>query len=348
MEWRDSRRLNMMLFLVCPTFWSSFLVLWPSQVATEGHDEVLCQGDKTIDTLFVMNSSGHEDDLDMSDVNETFTCLLYPTNVVNCSWSFLTLEKATQLSVFISICDIDTAVQSLSHSPGERVGSRSLTLSPSRQQQHGRLFAILQFNMSLHDKWTVYTYVYDKDTLELLSPPPNIKATVKDEGLLVTWGVPQNQSHQCFQYELDLGDQEAPKRLRAKGSYTELNADPTRSYRVRMRTKKVETCSGSLQWSEWSPTVVVKPSVQSVQLNTLLIVLISLGIPMILLAVLLLVRYQRVFELLFPPIPCPPPKYIHFLEKDDASSFFHPALSSKAEEEITEVEEAKENPGKTF
>lgn len=48
-----------------------------------------------------MNSSGHEDDLDMSDVNETFTCLLYPTNVVNCSWSFLTLEKATQLSVFI-------------------------------------------------------------------------------------------------------------------------------------------------------------------------------------------------------------------------------------------------------
>ncbi|KAF0047305.1 hypothetical protein F2P81_000938 [Scophthalmus maximus] len=205
-----------------------------------------------------MNSSGHEDDLDMSDVNETFTCLLYPTNVVNCSWSFLTLEKATQLSVFISICDIDTAVQSLSHSPGERVGSRSLTLSPSRQQQHGRLFAILQFNMSLHDKWTVYTYVYDKDTL------------------------------------------------------------------------------------------VVKPSVQSVQLNTLLIVLISLGIPMILLAVLLLVRYQRVFELLFPPIPCPPPKYIHFLEKDDASSFFHPALSSKAEEEITEVEEAKENPGKTF
>lgn len=52
--------------------------------------------------LYVQNSSLQDFILmDMTTVNETFTCLLYPTNLLNCSWSFDTLQKDTQLSVHI-------------------------------------------------------------------------------------------------------------------------------------------------------------------------------------------------------------------------------------------------------
>lgn len=42
--------------------------------------------------------------------------------------------------------------------------------------------------------------------------------------------------------------------LSNKLSYTELN-DPTRTYKVRIRTKKSESCFESPEWSEWSHTV---------------------------------------------------------------------------------------------
>ncbi|XP_034469677.1 uncharacterized protein LOC117778300 [Hippoglossus hippoglossus] len=328
-----------MLLLV---LWSSFLVLWPSQGAMEGINQDICQGEEPNEVLYVahfMNSSlQEEEELDLTEVDETFICLLYPTNLLNCSWSFLTLEKDMQLSVSISVCHDNTTVQSRSQSPVERVGSRSLVL-----QQHEKIKVVLQFNMSQHDKWRVYTYTYDTDTLEVLSPP-SISAAFKDGELLVKWA---QSSPMCFEYQLDLGNQEPPKQLTSQQSYTELSTDPTFTYRVRMRTRKLAICILT-QWSEWSPTVTVEPSGEPDKLNTLSIISISFGIPMILLALLLLVRHQRVSKLLFPPIPQPPPKYIYFLEENDTFNFFHPVLPSKAEEEITKVEEEEENPLKTF
>lgn len=44
---------------------------------------------------------------------------------------------------------------------------------------------------------------------EVLSPPSNISASVEDGRLLVMWGLPgsrTNESPNCFEYELDLGD----------------------------------------------------------------------------------------------------------------------------------------------
>nr|XP_019962339.1 PREDICTED: interleukin-5 receptor subunit alpha-like [Paralichthys olivaceus] len=324
-----------MLLLV---LWSSFLVMWQSEGVMEGNNQDVCQGEKFFEELHVRNSSLHEIRLEKTDVKETFTCLLYPSNRLNCSWSFLT-EEDMQLSVCISVCDDDTMVQSLSQSTEEHVGSKSLVL-----QQHKDLFVILQFNMSQHDKWTVYTYMYELDDLEVLSPPSNISAAVKDGSLLVTWRRPKNDPPPCFEYQLDLDNQEPPKHLRSQLSYTELSADPTFTYRVRMRTRKTDKCIGSAQWSEWSPTVTVESSSQPDKLNMLLIISISLGIPMILLALLLLVHHQRLSKLLFPPIPCPPPKYIYFLEENETFIFFHPMLQSKAEEVITKVEDKEENP----
>ncbi|XP_040000700.1 interleukin-5 receptor subunit alpha-like isoform X2 [Xiphias gladius] len=325
----------MKLFPVRQLIWSGFLVLWASKVI-EGYNQDVCQEELQMWPLYVQNSSLQDFILmDMTTVNETFTCLLYPTNLLNCSWSFDTLQKDTQLSVHISVCHGNTSVQSLNYLSEERVGSEALVLL-----QHDNLYVIIQFNMSLHDSWKLYTYKYNIDKLEVLSPPVNVTATVKDGGLLVTWGPPNNRSRpSCFEYQLDLGDQETPKQWSGQLSYTELNVDPTRTYRVRMRTRKVDICIKFSQWSEWSPTVTVEQSVY--KLNTLLIILISLGIPMILLAVLLLVRHQRVSKLLFPPIPRPPPKYTYFLEKNETFNSFYPALSPKAEEEITEVEDTE-------
>ncbi|XP_071348728.1 interleukin-13 receptor subunit alpha-1-like [Trachinotus anak] len=305
----------MKLFLVCPVSWTSFLVLWALQVVTEGNNHDICREEK--------------DDYILTETPENFICVLYPTNLLNCSWSFHFLQK---LSVYISICDEETTVLSLSQSSNERVGSRSLTV-----QFTERLYVVLQFNKTQDGRETVDTYTYEQDQLEVLPPPPNISATIKDGSLEVTWSPPNNESFSgCFDYQLDLGDQDKPKNLSNQLSYTERDTDPTRAYRVRIRTRKNSNCIGSVQWSEWSPTITLEQSVY--KLNTLLIVSISLGVPMILLAVLLLVRHQRVSKLLFPPIPRPPAKYKYFLEKNDTFNFYHPAPSPKAEE-ITKVED---------
>lgn len=45
---------------------------------------------------------------------------------------------------------------------------------------------------------------------EVLSPPHNISASVKDGDLLVSWALPYSQvssNPSCFEYQLDMGDQ---------------------------------------------------------------------------------------------------------------------------------------------
>ncbi|XP_067331286.1 interleukin-5 receptor subunit alpha-like isoform X2 [Channa argus] len=262
--------------------------------------------------------------------------------LLNCSWSFQTLEKDAQLSVHINVCNGNTRADYWNIASKDGVGFKYWNLHAEFKS------VILEFNMSLHDKWTSYTYMYEMELLEVLSPPSNISASVKDKYLMVTWSLPGSRTTtnpQCFEYQLDLGDQEEPKNVTAKLFYKDLN-DPTRTYSVRIRARKNKECFLSHVWSDWSHTVWLDQS--RFKLNTLVIISISLGVPMILLAVLLLVRHQRVSELLFPPIPCPPPKYIYFLERNDPSSFVHLAQPAKVEEEITEVEDTKENAEKTF
>lgn len=303
---------------------------------TEANSQDVCQLEKIHGDIYPESTSKEGHYVEEPEVNDNFHCLLYPTNTLNCSWSFHTLQKDTQLFVHISICDDERTVCSLNASPGERVGSSSLHL-----HKHGS-HVILRFNLTLHHEWTVYTCAYDMDMIEVLSPPQNISASVKDGDLLVTWDLPHsraNSNPSCFEYQLDMGDQERPRNVTERLSYTEPNANPTCTYSVRMRARKKSDCQEATQWSDWSHAIRVEQSIY--KLNTVVIILISLGIPMILLAVLLLVRYQRVSEVLFPPIPRPPPKYKCFLEKNDAFSVFHPAPS--AEPEITEVREGEEH-----
>ncbi|XP_035525874.1 granulocyte-macrophage colony-stimulating factor receptor subunit alpha-like [Morone saxatilis] len=332
----------MKLFPVHSILWSSLLVLYASQSELEDNHDV-CMDEIIPDELFQIQTTQQDQvETDAMD-KENFLCLLYPTNELNCSWSFNTLQKDTQLFVYIRICVNSTTVPNMSHYSEERVGSTSLIL-----HEHEMLHVILQFNITRHDKWTVYTYTYDEDMLEVLLPPQNISVSVKDGNLLVTWALPHSRvsyNPSCFDYQLEVGDQGNLKNLDTHLSYKEPNADPSETYRVRMRTRPKDTCQSNPQWSDWSHPVTVEQSIYS--LNILVILSISLGIPMILLAVLLLVRYQRVSKVLFPPIPRPPLKYIYFLEKNDTSNFFYPAPAAEPVEEITTVEDTEQDPGKT-
>ncbi|KAM8850539.1 interleukin-13 receptor subunit alpha-1-like isoform 2-T3 [Spinachia spinachia] len=286
------------------------------------------------------SGNGH---VGMADVSKNFLCLFHPTNLLNCSWSFHTLQKEAQLFVHISICDDDREVQYANLSSEERVGSLSLTLHKNEM-----LYVILHFNITLHGNWTVYTSEYNMDLLEVQPPPQNITASFSDGGLLVTWGLPQSREESndlCFQYQLDIADQGSSKEVIGKLSYTEPNADPTRPYSVRVRARKTIQCQERSHWSIWSDAIRVEPFTVY-QLNILVVFSISLGIPMILLAGLLLLRHQRVCSILFPPIPHPAQKYKGILEKGETFNLCHP--TPEPAEEITKVLDTEQKPEKTL
>uniref|UniRef100_A0A1A7XDR4 Fibronectin type-III domain-containing protein n=2 Tax=Iconisemion striatum TaxID=60296 RepID=A0A1A7XDR4_9TELE len=323
-------------FLIC---WYCFLVLLVSRRETEAVFSDVCQMDNEV---FVQNSTGLTEIVDITNFKETFACVLYPSDLLNCSWSFLTLEIDTQLSVVISKCEDDTLVDFESKQSVQRVGFWVLDVS---EKDH----VIILFNMTKNMEWTVNIRKYEMDLIRPLSPPANVSALIEDTHLYISWALPDSNSilnSDCFDYQLDLGEQRDLRMLTGTLQYTELNAISSRSYKVRIRTKVENSCHGYHHWSEWSPTVSVFVAARYT-LDPLVIVAISLGIPMILLAVLLLVRHQRLTSILFPPIPRPPPQYKYFLEKGDPLSFY-PTMPAKHEEEITEVEDAEENPGNTF
>ncbi|XP_005943230.1 interleukin-5 receptor subunit alpha isoform X1 [Haplochromis burtoni] len=336
----------MAVFPIRLVIWSTSLVLWfPQSAATESHGLDLCQEfSDTYEMVYIQNSAEEISHKQLSEIKETFICLLDSTNKLNCSWSFNTLEKDTRLSVFISVCNEETVIKSLSHTFAERVGSMSLTVS-------GEISGVvLHFNMSLHN-WISYTYVYDMDTLEHLPPPANISASFNNDNLIVKWDLPRTRNAvnpKCFENEVEIRDQEKTTSWLPKQhtNQTVASVDPSHSYSVRMRTRISSHCSGSDHWSEWSPTVTPLMERSDSVLKPVVIVFICLGVPMGLLALLLFVRYQRVTKVLFPPIPRPPAKYKYFLEKSDAFNFFYSTPSAKPEEVITEVEDTGKNPGK--
>ncbi|XP_033946129.1 interleukin-13 receptor subunit alpha-1-like isoform X1 [Pseudochaenichthys georgianus] len=332
----------MKMFPAHPILWSGLLVLFALQIEADISD--VCEDTMSSDEIDVQSTSvqGHKVEMEHIDL----TCVLYPTNILNCSWSFNTVQQDTQLFVNISICAGNKSVQSPDLSSEEKVGSRSLAL-----HDHKMSHLILHFNFTLRDEWTVYVSKYDLNMLEVLSPPQNISASIKDGGLLVTWGAAHSRADTdpyCFEYQLDMGDQETPKQFSDQLSYREPHVDPSSTYRVTMRTRKANYCVDFSQWSEWSHAVSVHAAVEQSTLNNLVIVSISLGLPLILLAVLLLLRHQRLSRVLFPPIPRPPQKYKHFLQTNDSSKFFQPTQSAEPAQEITEVQDMEQTPGKTL
>ncbi|KAM4728105.1 interleukin-5 receptor subunit alpha-like [Anableps anableps] len=314
-----------------PVLWCGFLLLRFSQGEYEGHVSDVCTFSS------VDNEEGPSECQQIPEDTEAVVCVVYKTNMLNCSWSFPTLEKDAQLSVSVSFLKNENLVDSRMQSSAKRVGFMSWIIDNGEDK-----LVVVSFNVTLHDAKICCTASFEEDLLNVLPPPANVSALIQDDYLNVRWDVPSKMFlPHCFGYQMDMGDQEKLRNFTKTLHYMEPNAAHT--YRVRMRTRILSVCYGCTQWSEWSPTVTVEQP--PYRLNPLVIAVISLGIPMILLAVLLMLRHQRLVKVLFPPIPHPPAKYKHFLEKTDPLSFFHPVPATKPEEEITEVEDAEQNPG---
>ncbi|KAF7223000.1 interleukin-13 receptor subunit alpha-1 isoform X1 [Nothobranchius furzeri] len=345
----------MELLPALPICWYCLLVLLVSRHETEAVLSDVCLLDN--DDVFLLNSTGLDEVVGITNFKESFACVLYPSDLLNCSWSFLTLEKDTHLSIVMSECKEDTLVDLESKLSVPRVGFWVLNMS---QKDH----VIVCFNMTKDVEWMVNIRRYEMDLIRPLSPPTNVCASIEGTHLYISWNLPDSNNianPDCFEYQLDLGEQvghqnseelhksdpteieEDLRMLTGTLQYVELNAASSRSYRVRIRTRTSQYCHGYQHWSQWSPTVSLAAEEPWYTLDPLVIVAICLGIPMILLAVLLMVRHQRLTSILFPPIPRPPPQYKYFLEKGDPVCFY-PSVPEKHEEEITEVEDAEQNP----
>nr|XP_015812958.2 granulocyte-macrophage colony-stimulating factor receptor subunit alpha [Nothobranchius furzeri]XP_054607464.1 granulocyte-macrophage colony-stimulating factor receptor subunit alpha [Nothobranchius furzeri] len=327
----------MELLPALPICWYCLLVLLMSRHETEAVLSDVCLLDN--DDVFLLNSTGLDEVVGITNFKESFACVLYPSDLLNCSWSFLTLEKDTHLSIVMSECKEDTPVDLESKLSVPRVGFWVLNMS---QKDH----VIVCFNMTKDVEWMVNIRRYEMDLIRPLSPPTNVCASIEGTHLYISWNLPDSNNianPDCFEYQLDLGEQEDLRMLTGTLQYVELNAASSRSYRVRIRTRTSQYCHGYQHWSQWSPTVSLAAEEPWYTLDPLVIVAICLGIPMILLAVLLMVRHQRLTSILFPPIPRPPPQYKYFLEKGDPVCFY-PSVPEKHEEEITEVEDAEQNP----
>ncbi|XP_053740220.1 interleukin-13 receptor subunit alpha-2 isoform X2 [Synchiropus splendidus] len=321
---------------------SSFLLLSGSENGLRIPD--VCQG-KTINDIHPESSSVSWEHVDF-DVNQNFSCLLHTSDILNCSWTFPTLQPDLQL--YSSVCEDDKPVGPPSLLSRERVGWKSVNTVWNKTSE-----MILLFNMTLNDSWGLYSFKYDTDMLEVLSPPANITASVNDGVLTVRWAPPYSRfssrraPEHCFQYQLgvekqnlrhaDTGALVGLTDLGDKTSYMMPNADPSVSYLVRLRVKKSQLCFGSPQWSDWTLTATVGESNSMISLPV--IISITLVVPMLLLSLLLFLRLQRVSDMLFPEIPNIPKKYKHFIEKGD-TNVNYPADPFRQEEEITMVEES--------
>ncbi|XP_062336938.1 granulocyte-macrophage colony-stimulating factor receptor subunit alpha-like [Osmerus eperlanus] len=279
---------------------------------------------------------------------KVYSCFIYPSNELNCSWTSNKLPDGSQYSASVigckekAISTVDCVWDNIGGGTqsGAMVNCRGEADVIRAYSEDSLIFSV---NVSTPYISCLYTTKFHFKNIVVLSPPPNVTVQrVKGGDLLVQWATPYSQwnfAATCFEYELSINNQE-PRTIKELLDYTEPNADPSLAYQVKIRTKPNGKCHEVHHWSAWSSTIDV-PADTSTQFKPLVIIGITLGIPMILLALLILFRPQRVSKLLFPPIPQPPKKIKLLLEREDLFQIV-PTPLSKYVDDITIVEEAEE------
>ncbi|CAL8368807.1 unnamed protein product [Boreogadus saida] len=324
-------------------FWLLPSVLWAlptPQMGTRHSDQELCQ--EYDPTLHRYNSLTGGMDLVEEEDAKNVSCLIYPDKMLRCTAWGQYLPRGSQLSVAVIISDVEEKTSTLpecskaiqpSRGPG---GSKPFVVC---RVDHPFSFLTVLLNASGPDTHALFCHTFSSELLEVLSPPPNITAEVKEGRLLVSWGLPYSRSSQnplCFDYQVD--DKRQVNEIQ-QTTHLERPVDPAVGYAVRVRTRKNPNCLGPKEWSAWSDPIGL-PGGSRYNLNKLLIGSILLGTPMIVLALLLLLRKHRVSKLLFPQIPQLPKKYKHFLKRPTSCTFL-PVVQAAYEEDITVVEDTQ-------
>ncbi|XP_072513803.1 interleukin-5 receptor subunit alpha-like isoform X2 [Salminus brasiliensis] len=263
------------------------------------------------------------------------SCHIYNSGLLNCSWSTHTLPENAQYSAYFHECkeSDDNTTHELHCSTSREKGRVECHRQISISEQ-----VMVLVNISVPHHWRILCKTFVQVNIEILEPPKNITAVIKSEALEIEWSPPtsfHNSGSHCFDYELKINNDTVMVTSNTF-QYTKRNIDLTRSYSTKIRTKW-NICADNQQWSDWSEIKVVGPTEKPYQLNIYVIVTIAFVLPMILLAFLLVCKFQRLSEKLFPSVPGPSVKVKMLLEKEDFTQVTPPKQGGFKVEEGTEI-----------
>ncbi|CAL8278323.1 unnamed protein product [Lota lota] len=328
--------MKLLVFWLLPSFLWALETPQMANTSLYPIDLELCQEDEP--TLHQYHSSSGQKELVDDDFEDRVSCLLYPEKMLRCTMLGQYLPRGSQLSASVIIYDNERNSNTLLKCSSEEI----LT---SEEPDEEKPVVVCQVDQPFLSLWVflnisgrdthLYCHKFSFELLELLSPPPNITAVVRKGLLLVSWGLPYSRFSKtagCFHYQLEVNQQ--VNEIKSRNN-VEMPVDPAAGHAVRMRTRKNPSCLGPQEWSAWSNTIALPPE-SRYNPNYVVIGSILLGTPMIILALLLLLRRPRVSKLLFPQIPQPPKKYKHFLKRPTSCSFL-PVVQTACED-ITVVE----------
>ncbi|XP_053472389.1 interleukin-5 receptor subunit alpha-like isoform X2 [Ictalurus furcatus] len=268
-------------------------------------------------------------------------CLIYNVNLLSCSWSTDSLAEDAQYSASFQFCSTteDHPLNCISGSLQKFVECQGQIKMIDEMDETD---VAVKVNISINGYWYSICHVYDLAQIEKLDAPQNITTVIKSTNLEIQWLPPRSccfQKQECFIYELKINNEKVEDALKGMLAYNKTNFEPTRSYTIQIRVKQSKACASAQHWSDWSEAVVVSQSRNIYHLNASVIASIAFVLPMILLAIFLVCKFQRLFEKLFPSIPNPSKNVQMLLEKNEFNQVIPPKQIEGAEEgaEILEV-----------
>ncbi|XP_066506089.1 interleukin-5 receptor subunit alpha-like [Hoplias malabaricus] len=250
------------------------------------------------------------------DYEDNLTCSISKSSQISCSWITHALPKDAQHSASYQLRGYGYH-SSIYHF------SCSLNSEKQRVECYGQInaseYALVQVNISTSSHWLLICQLFQLGVIEILDPPEIGSVLINATELEIKWSLPKSSGSKdksdCFEYELKINDEVIHILPNKNLTYTKQNIDLARSYIVQIRTKMHYSCHISEQWSDWSKAKVVNPVENPYKLNVHVILCIAFVLPMILLALLLLCKFQRLSDKLFPSIPSPSLKVKTLLEK---------------------------------
>ncbi|KAK3510830.1 hypothetical protein QTP70_022773 [Hemibagrus guttatus] len=257
-------------------------------------------------------------------------CEIYNENILNCSWSTDSLPEDAQYSASLHFYDRTQSLYCVSESSKKVVKCQGTVYILNDDDMS------VEVNITINGYWYIICQNYEPVGIEILSPPQNITALKKSGNLEIQWLQTRSccsKQNKCFNYEVEINNETVKVDFKNTLAYNLTNFEPTSRYTIRIRTKQLDECGGNSQWSDWSRALVVNPLGDTYQLNAGVIASIVFVLPMILLAFLLVCKFQRLFDKLFPSIPNPSRNVQMILEKN----YYNQDMPPKQCEEGAEI-----------
>ncbi|XP_056612102.1 interleukin-5 receptor subunit alpha-like isoform X2 [Triplophysa dalaica] len=244
---------------------------------------------------------------------ERFTCIMNMTNHLHCFWSITNLPENAEYSA------------DLTYKNSHQILSCFQIVEKQAVECHGHVMPeesgfMLKVNMSLPTLSYRIGKRFDRDDIVKLDPPDNIRISNDLTKIKINWthteekGFSQNPS--CFKYEIKIND-EVVTLPDGQSYYIKQDVDVMRKYAIQVRAKPTSNCGDAIHWSDWSSVLEVGPFEDKYHVNPWVITVIAFVLPMLLLAILLLCKCQRLPKKLFPPIPGPSVNVKNLLDEVD-------------------------------